>query len=227
MTARLFVADLRRLLEPHANPAQAQLMAAYMKGHFPFLGLPRTVYQPLVRPRLAAFRPHATEDLLLEIAANLWDLGPREYQYIAGDLLDRYRRQLTPASLPALRELLITKSWWDSVDQLTGRVIGLLVLAHPALRREMDRWSRHRNFWLRRAAIIHQLSHGPHTDADRLFDYCRRNAADPEFFIRKAIGWALRQYARQNPEAVRAFLAGTPELAPLSRREALKHLAAE
>ncbi len=227
MTARLFVAQLRDLLEPHANPAQAVLMAAYMKNQFAFLGLPRTVYQPLVRPLLAGFRPYATEDILLDIAAHLWQLPQREYQYVAGDLLDRYRRQLTPASLPALRELLITKSWWDSVDQLTGRVIGPLVLAHPALRRDMDRWSRHRNFWLRRAAIIHQLSHGPYTDADRLFDYCRRNAADPEFFIRKAIGWALRQYARQNPAAVRAFLAATPDLSSLSRREALKHLGAE
>jgi 3-methyladenine DNA glycosylase AlkD len=140
-----------------------------------------------------------------------------------GYLLDRYSKLLTPAALPALRKLIEQKPWWDSVDQLTGRVVGPLVLRHPELRREMDRWSRDPDFWLRRASIIHQLSHGDETDDIRLFDYCERNARDTEFFIRKAIGWALRQHARRHPEAVRDFVATHPELSPLSRREALKH----
>ena len=219
-----FAARAQSILAPHRDPATAEKMARYMKGRFPFLGLPRTVYQPLTRPLLTEFRPAASEAHLLEIARQLWDLPEREYQYLAGDLLDRYCKHLTPASLPALRDLLVCKSWWDSVDQLTGRVLAPLVRAHPVLRREMDRWSRDENFWLRRAAILHQLSSGPGTDSRRLFAYCLRNAKDSEFFVRKAIGWALRQHAKLDAPAVRSFVDAHPELSPLSRREALKHL---
>ena len=222
-SAKAYVDQARDLLEPHRDPAQADRMARYMKDRFPFLGLPRSVYQPLTRGWLVSIRPEAEEKLLLDIAARLWRLPEREYQYLAGDLLDRYCKVLTPASLPALRKLLTTKSWWDSVDQLTGRVVGPLVRAYPALRREMDQWSQDPDFWLRRAAIIHQLSHRRETDAERLYSYCLHNAKDPEFFIRKAIGWALRQHARVEPEGVREFVEAHPELSPLSRREALKH----
>ncbi|MBY0502906.1 MAG: DNA alkylation repair protein [Bryobacteraceae bacterium] len=225
MTAKVFVSQARALLEPHRDSATAVKMARYMKDHFPFLGLPRPVYQPLTKPWIAALRPQAEEALLLDIAQRLWKLPEREYQYLAGDLLDRYSKRLTPASLPTLRTLLTTKSWWDSVDQITGRVVGPLVLAHPAaLRPMMDTWSQEPDFWLRRAALIHQLAYGPHTDAQRLFAYCEHNLADPEFFIRKAIGWALREHAKRDPASVRAFVESHPNLSPLSRREALKHL---
>lgn len=222
-TAKSFVESAQSLLEPQRDPREAEKMSRYMKSRFPFLGLPRTVYQPLTRPLLAGLRPAAEEKLLLEIAGRLWRLPEREYQYLAGDLLDRYSKCLTPASLPALRGLLQEKSWWDSVDQLTGRVIGPLVRRYPDLRKHLDLWSRDADFWLRRAAILHQLSYGPDTDTRRLFDYCRRNARDPEFFVRKAIGWALRQHAKLDAAAVLAFVNAHPELSPLTRREALKH----
>ncbi len=211
------------VLEPPRDPLAAGKMARYMKNRFPFLGLPRTAYQPLTRPLLAELRPSAQEPLLLEIAHRLWKLPEREYQYLAGDLLDRYSKLLTPASLPALRTLLVEKSWWDSVDQVTGRVIGPLVRRYPDLRKQMDLWSRDPDFWLRRAAIIHQLAYGRDIDSRRLFDYCQQNARDPEFFVRKAIGWALRQHAKFDSAAVRAFVVAHPELSLLSRCEALKH----
>jgi len=218
-----FTESARQLLEPHRDAALAANMARYMKGRFPFLGLPRPVYQPLLRPLMLSLRAEVNEDLLLDTARQLWKLPEREYQYVAGDLLDRYSKVLTPASLPVLQELIETKSWWDSVDQLTGRVVGPLVRAHPELRRAMDRWSRHGNFWVRRAAILHQLAYREQTDTKRLFGYCARNAEDPEFFVRKAIGWALRQYAKHDAAAVREFVHAHPELSPLSRREALKY----
>ena len=226
MTAKRFADRARQLLEPSRDAAAAHTMARYMKDRFPFLGLPRPAYQALAKPLVAELKPHASQPLLLEIAGRLWKLPEREYQYLAGDVLDRYRKQLTPAALPALRALLEQKSWWDSVDQLTGRVLGPLVLAQPELRLEVDRWSQDANFWVRRAAILHQLAYREHTDTGRLFGYCERNAKDPEFFIRKAIGWALRQHAKHDPEAVRGFVAAHPELSPLSRREALKHVGA-
>ena len=223
MTAEALVEQAQTILEPRRNLISAEKMARYMKGRYSFLGLPRTVYQPLMRPWLREVRPQASEKLLLDIAGRLWKLPEREYQYLAGDLLDRYSKCLTPASLPDLRALLVRKAWWDSVDQLTGRVIGPLVLRHPELQLQMDRWSASTDFWLRRAAIIHQLAYGGRTDVERLFQYCERNARDPEFFVRKAIGWALRQHAKRDVTAVRAFVDAHPELSPLSRREALKH----
>ena len=107
MTAEGFVERAQAMLEPRRNLVSVEKMARYMKGRFPFLGLPRTVYQPLMRPWLVEMRPQASEKLLLDMAGRLWKLPEREYQYLAGDLLDRYRKCLTPASLPALRALLV------------------------------------------------------------------------------------------------------------------------
>lgn len=200
-------------------------MARYMKDQFPFLGLPRPIYQAIARPIVASLGRDVEEKFLIDSARRLWKLSPREFQYCAGDLLDRHVRRLTPGSLVHCQELLTTKSWWDSVDQITTRVVSPVVRNHPKeLRPVIDRWSRAENFWLRRAAIIHQLPFREETDHRRLFAYCSRNARDPEFFIRKAIGWALRQYARTDPDAVREYVDAHPELSPLSRREALKHL---
>ncbi|WP_395146396.1 DNA alkylation repair protein [Armatimonas sp.] len=111
------------------------------------------------------------------------------------------------------------------MDGIVGGVLSPLTLRLPELQTQMDEWSRDENFWLRRAAILHQLKHHKATDADRLFAYCHASASDPAFFIRKAIGWALRTYAYSDPLAVRAFVeANKTHLSWLSVREALKHL---
>lgn len=111
------------------------------------------------------------------------------------------------------------------MDPLATRVTGALVTRHPTLRSRMDEWSREEDMWLVRTAILHQLHYGKDTDTDRLFGYCTAQAGHPDFFVRKAIGWALRHYARTDPEAVRAYLAEQGgRLSPLSVREAAKHL---
>src|SRR5262249_25589456 len=131
----------------------------------------------------------------------------------------------TPTLLPTVAELITTKSWWDTVDTLASDTVGPMVRNHPELLSTMDEWVRDDNLWIARTAILHQLSYKEDTDADRLFRYCLAQAGHRDFFIRKAIGWALRQYAHTNPEAVRAFLAGHGDLlSPLSVREAGKHL---
>jgi 3-methyladenine DNA glycosylase AlkD len=127
--------------------------------------------------------------------------------------------------LGTVRELITTKSWWDTVDPLAARFVGGLVRRHPQLLAEMDRWSVEENMWLVRTAILHQLYYGAQTDTARLFEYCTRQAGHPDFFVRKAIGWALRQYARTDADAVREYLAkNQARLSPLSAREASKHL---
>ena len=131
----------------------------------------------------------------------------------------------SPALLETVRSLIVTRSWWDTVDTLAANVVGPLVSNHPALRATMDAWSTDDNLWLVRTAILHQLRYRSATDPDRLFRYCDAQAGHGDFFIRKAIGWALREYARTDPDAVRTFVATHRDrLSGLSVREASKHL---
>ena len=119
--------------------------------------------------------------------------------------------------------MITTKSWWDTVDELADHVVGAIVHAHPSQRAVMDRWLVDDDFWLARTAILHQLDWKDDTDADWLFAACVRRAGDKEFFIRKAIGWALRSYSYVDPVAVERFVTDhAGELSGLSRREGLK-----
>jgi 3-methyladenine DNA glycosylase AlkD len=199
-----------------------------MRGHFPFLGIGatdrrtalRAVWQPLPPPSSGALRDAVTQ---------LWELPAREYQYAACDLLARYVARRRGVDDPALlvdpvERLITARSWWDSVDALASAAVGPLVAAHPALAAVTERWIGADDRWLVRSALSHQLGYRERTDADRLFRFCALRAADREFFVAKAVGWALRTYARQAPDAVRAFVAEHPQLTPLARREALKHL---
>ncbi len=192
-----------------------------MRDQFPFLGIPTPERRALTRELLRdAGAPSPTA--LEKTARACWNLPEREYQYFAGDYVSRYVRTCPPAFLSTIRWLVTHKSWWDTVDVLS-QCAGALVRAHPELASEMDVWIDDPDFWIARVAILHQLRYKSETDETRLFDYCARRSTDTEFFIRKAIGWALRQYARTDMAAVKEFVASHPELSPLSVREALKH----
>jgi 3-methyladenine DNA glycosylase AlkD len=163
-----------------------------------------------------------TEEDVIEAAEKLWRLPEREFQYAALDLLAGNAKRLTPAALSECERLITAKSWWDTVDGLAGSVVGAVVLGFPGCVATMDRWIDHEDLWLRRSAILHQLKWKERTDTERLFRYCLLRAGETDFFIRKAIGWALRQYSWTDPGAVAAFVAAHErELSPLSRREAL------
>jgi 3-methyladenine DNA glycosylase AlkD len=222
------VAAARAALEPLADPDRAAGMAAYMRHRFPFHGIPsparkaalRTAWHGLPVPLAAGLATAATA---------LWDLPEREYQYAACDLLDRYAAGRGGVGDPGLLEgtverLVTSRSWWDSVDLLRSAAVGPLVAAHPGLVTVLERWIESDDRWLVRSAIISQLGYRERTDAGLLFAFCARRAADREFFVAKAVGWALRTYARVAPDDVRAFVRAHPELTPLARREALKHL---
>ncbi len=212
-------------LRPLEDPERAEQMAAYMKDHFPFLGITAQPRRQAIRAATASLGRPPSEDELLAAAEACWKVDERELQYVGTDLLARHRGLLTGASLPRLRRLVGTKSWWDTVDALASPTIGSVVQGDEELLAEMDRWVDDDDLWVARTAIIHQLRFGAATDAERLFEYCLRRAADREFFLRKAIGWALRQYAKTAPVEVRAFVdAHRDELSALSIREATKHL---
>ncbi len=221
-----FVQHLQNTLEPHRNEARAIPMRAYMRNQFPFLGIPSPERRKLVKTALLEtqkLKKPIDDTLILE----LWHLPEREFQYAACDYLSWQRKKLEVQHLVLLEKLILEKSWWDSVDSLVHNV-GAISLKSPEAIVILERWSKTENFWLRRAAILHQLGLKAKTDQSRLFKFILENAHDSEFFIRKAIGWALREYSYINPEAVKKFvLEHQKQLSKLSKREALKALERE
>ncbi|MFC0170381.1 DNA alkylation repair protein [Pseudoduganella danionis] len=211
---------LRTTLLAAAEAEQAPAMRAYMRDQFAFLGVRTPQRRSACKPILAMLKgqPAAT---LLELARALWQQPEREFQYVAIDLLALHWKQLDSSHLPALLQLVQQRSWWDSVDGLAGVIGDVLRYQHEG----MDDAITHENFWVRRIALLHQLGWRDRADCERLFRYALQCAHEQEFFIQKAIGWALRDYARHDADAVRRFSAEHRQtLAPLSYREARKHL---
>ncbi len=215
---------LAREFAAHRDPERAREMAAYMRDQFPFVGIPAPQRSALFS-RVMRDLPPPDAASLAALALACWERPEREYQYFAAQYLRKHVRRCSADFLATVEVLLTTQSWWDTVDELAQHVVGPLVAAHPELQAAMDRWIESENFWLARTALLHQNRYRGKTDAGRLFAYCLRRSGDAEFFIRKAIGWALREYSKTDPAAVRRFVADHEhELSPLSQREALKRL---
>ncbi|MBE3024901.1 DNA alkylation repair protein [Janthinobacterium sp. GW458P] len=219
-------AELKAALEAAAEPGRAAPMQAYMRDQFVFLGVAAPQRRLAVKALLAGLKG-IDADTLLGHAQRLWQRPEREYQHVALDMLAMHQRQLGVEHIPALLGLARQGAWWDSVDGMAG-IVGDVLQAQ--LRRggdghaHMDDALRHADFWLRRIAMLHQLGWRGDTDARWLFAAALALGQEDEFFIRKAIGWALRDHAHHAPEAVTAFVnAHRQQLSPLSRREALKH----
>jgi 3-methyladenine DNA glycosylase AlkD len=228
--AQDYVAAAVTAFRAHADPLRGREMAAYLRHQFGFLGLAAPVRRRLLRDAWAGLPAPTTAELGLAVE-QFWRLPEREYQYAGCDLLGRSlgtaRRAATidPEFLSrAIRPLLVTNAWWDTVDSLRGVAVGPLVLAHPGLTALIRHWIEDDDRWLVRSALIHQLGYGERTDEALLLEFCARRATERDFFVAKAIGWALRTHARRRPEQVRRFCAEHPELTGLARREALKHL---
>ncbi|GAB2581315.1 DNA alkylation repair protein [Streptomyces capparidis] len=218
---------LARLTPVYAAAGNAEHAAgasAYMRGQFPFLGMSTTERRALSR-RVLDGTARPSEADCAAIALRCWALPEREYQYFAVDYLRRHAGRCSSALLPVVRRLITVKPWWDTVDLLAAHVVGPLVAADRALPAVMDEWITDDDMWVVRTALLHQLRYKERTDADRLFAYCTAQAGHRDFFVRKAVGWALREYAKTDPAAVRDYVAGHRDrLSPLSVREALKHL---
>lgn len=218
---------IRGELRAHADPERAAGAAAYMKvaenGGLSFLGVRRPEVRRITRAA-AADHPD-TPDALAAVARDLWDSAAyREERYAAQDLLGLPWARGRLDLLGLHRHMALTGAWWDHVDEVAHR-IGDLAVTHPQeIAPVLRAWSRDPSMWLRRLAILGQLRRRDQVDLDLLAEVIEANLADPEFFVRKAIGWALRDAARHHPAWVRAFVAGH-DLSALSRREALRHLA--
>jgi 3-methyladenine DNA glycosylase AlkD len=222
------IGALREGLAALADSAKAPGMQAYMNSDLPYFGISAPLQYRLFRSVFAS-HPLASFGQWYGTILTLWrEAKHREERYAAVALCGdrRYRAYQTLVALPLYEEMIITGAWWDYVDGLAGHQIGGLLRSFPeVMRGTMLAWSRDPDMWRRRTAILCQLGFKSSTDEELLFDCILANLADRQFFIRKAIGWALREYAKTDPDAVRRFLGENwSELSPLSRREAGKHL---
>ncbi|KJQ62237.1 DNA alkylation repair protein [Streptococcus cristatus] len=215
------VEELLENLKAVAKPDDAVAMKAYMKNKFEFLG----VKTPVRRKLAKAFFKQPTDSVIDWVFINeSWDNPYRELQYAALDYLEIRKKLLTPSDLPRLKKLAQTKSWWDTIDFL-DRLVGSIIARFPETKEIILSWSCDQDFWLRRLAIDHQLLRKEDTDTELLEKILVNNLGQTEFFINKAIGWALRDYSKTNPDWVRDFIERhQTEMAALSIREGSKYL---
>ena len=226
---RELIAAIRTGLAAAGDPAKASGMQAYMKSALPYYGVPAPSQRQLFR---AVFAAHPVPDRKYWLATvrALWDGAThREERYAAIALpgARAYARWQTPDLVSGLyHDLIVTGAWWDYVDDVAIRRVGPLLHSAPEpVTPIMKAWSAGTELWLRRAAIICQIGRKRYTNTDLLALTIDRAAGEREFFLRKAIGWALREYAKTNPDWVREFVAErAARLSPLSVREAVKHL---
>lgn len=214
--------DLFIELEKNANPERAMKMSAYMRNHFLFLGIPSPKRKALCKEFFKEGKNEKQVDWLFIEAC--WKQSCREYQYVAVDYLLLMKKSLTVMDIPRIKEFVMSKSWWDTVDGLSGAV-GEIALSYPEVNETMLAWSTDENLWVRRIAIIHQLGRKEKTNPALLEQIIQNNLGQTEFFINKAIGWSLRQYSKTDFQWVSEFIEKYREkLAPLSIREASKYL---
>ena len=226
---RALVDAVRRELRAAADPAKAPGMQAYMKSELPFHGVQAPAQRRIFKAVLAD-HPVGSFDAWRATILALWrEATHREERYAAVALASdrRYRDHRTSLdALPLYRELIVTGAWWDLVDPVATHPVAELLAEHrAATTAALLGWSRAPDRWLRRTAIICQVNAKAGTDLELLYACIEPNLADRDFFIRKAIGWALRAYAWTDPDEVARYVhAMQARLSPLSRREALKHL---
>lgn len=204
----------------HGNPDIALGQMAYMRNQFEYFGLKMPAWTALAK-QIHAERGIPSGDDLLALARQCFADDHREMHYFALETIEKTLKKQPPEFIKFLEELILTRSWWDTVDWV-NKLVGLHFRHYPELAAPVtERWAESGNIWLQRVSMIFQLTYRDKTDAALLFDRVERQSRSKEFFLQKGAGWALRQYAKTNPEAVRDFVEKTP-LAPLTRREALK-----
>ncbi len=216
-----YITTLASEFERHQDPQRATQQKAYMRHQFEFWGIPAKQVREIGRPFLA--KAHLPpKDHAFHIATTLWTKPEREFQYFAIDLLLRYTKQLEQGDIIPFVHLITHKSWWDTVDILAYKFVGGYFSTFPeTIMHYVDQWVASGNRWLQRTALLFQLNYKDQLDT-KVLSYCiEALRGSDEFFIRKAIGWVLRQYSKTNPDWVVEFVANTA-LKPLSSKEALR-----
>lgn len=221
------VDGIRAALAGGGDPGKAVQQQAYMKSALPYRGFSAPELKVLLRPLLASYVPESRQEWEATVL-DLWDHATHREEWYAAIAVARHRRARTwldPESLPLWRHLITTGAWWDVVDETATHLVGDVLLGHPLdVTPLMDEWADDDDLWVRRTAVICQVGHRERTDRNLLMRAVEANLDDTTFWLRKAIGWALRDYARTDAESVWDLVDGLgPRMSPLSRREATKH----
>ena len=217
--------DFNKLYEEmiqHKNEEQAQKMSKYMLNKFEYIGIKTPERRKIFKNSFKEYKNK--EKIDWEFVNKCWENKYREFQYVAADYLKNMKDKLTIDDIPKFKQLILKKSWWDTIDNL-DMTIGALALKDSNVNKILLEWSIDENIWLRRIAIDHQLLRKEKTDTELLEKILKNNLGQAEFFINKAIGWALRDYSKTNPNWVKNFIEKNREkMAKLSIREASKYL---
>lgn len=218
-----WVEDVTKTLLPLSNPCNAKAMKNYMRGQFDFIGVQAGPRRQALSALFSAENLPDIVDVPL-VVDSLWDLDAREFQLVAVDLLIRLKGRLPISFAQSVEAWITTKSWWDTVDMLATHIAGSLFLNYPA---EFDsyivKWHQSDNLWLNRTSLLYQLKYKQQTDKGRLFAFICSLSGNQDFFIQKAIGWSLREYAKTNAQDVLQFVS-EQDIQGLAKREALKRL---
>ena len=214
--------DLINDLEENRNELLAESMSKYMQDKFRFLGVRGASRTKIYKKYFPEARK--SKEIDWEFIENCWNKEEREFQYVVVYYLKAMQKFLKREDISRLKYLIVTKSWWDTVD-LLAKVVGSLIIRIKGYDQIMLEWSKDSNIWLRRVAILYQLSLKDKVDKQVLDKILVNNLGDSEFFINKAVGWVLRDYSKYNPEWVREFIKKNKEnMANLSIREASKYI---
>ena len=217
--------DFNKLYEEmiqHKNEEQAQKMSKYILNKFEYIGIKTPERRKIFKNSFKEYKNK--EKIDWEFVNKCWENKYREFQYVAADYLKNMKDKLTIDDIPKFKQLILKKSWWDTIDNL-DMTIGALALKDSNVNKILLEWSLDENIWLRRIAIDHQLLRKEKTDTELLEKILKNNLGQAEFFINKAIGWALRDYSKTNPNWVKNFIEKNREkMAKLSIREASKYL---
>ncbi|MDH3529400.1 MAG: DNA alkylation repair protein [Acidobacteriota bacterium] len=218
-----YLEPLAREFKNHADPVKARQMKAYMKNRFEYFGFNAPIRKAILKKFVVA-QGKPKYRIIDVIVSELFQLPQREFQYAAIEFCGMIKRDWSEDSLELFEKIATTKSWWDSVDSVNSVCIRPFFLKFPKnCAKHTLRWIESENIWLQRLSIIFQLRYKEKTDTALLARNIGLLNQSDEFFVQKAIGWALRDYGHSNPDWVIDFVDKT-ELKPLSRREALKKL---
>jgi len=216
-----YVNKLRSAYELQANPERAAKKNAYMRNLFPHFGLVAPEQHELLKSFLKEHGMPEKSDLPVLIDL-LWAQPEREFQHFGQELLAKYSKKVDKDFISVYEFMIVNKSWWDSIDMIASHLVGTHLKRFPELIPVYtEKWMASGNFWLQRTALLFQLKYKKDTEVDLMFDLIKRLAREKEFFIRKAIGWILREYSKTDPGTVIRFVENN-KLSHLSKTEALK-----
>jgi len=208
-------------LEENKDVEQSIKMAAYMKNNFVFLGIPKPKLKEIIKPYIKEGKKNEINWKFVDIC---WKKNYREAQYVAVEYLSSLINLLTDNDLPKLKKLIVTKSWWDTTDSIDA-LVGSIILNNKNLEKEILKWSKDENIWVRRVSIDFQLQYKEKTNQKLFEQILVNNFGTDEFFINKAIGWSLREYSKINKKWVKDFINKYKnQLHKLSIKEASKYL---